>query len=306
MSREVYSVLRASRTTAATATSSTKADAVISVMSMHAGGHTDTGRKLENQDTFKIHRMKSGHLFVGVLDGHGGNGKAIAQKARDIIVEKVIQAKDWKSDRKAIMEQASSRAHASIANGSVDASLSGTTATYAVVSRTGELVVACVGDSRAIVGRKDAAGKMGAVQLTRDHNCDDPREAQRIRRAGAKVEPYRSGDQYVGPNRIWNPGPIQRLPGLCVSRSIGDTLAHTLGCIAEPEVHDIVLSNKDKFLIVASDGVWDGITNKEAVDIVAHQQDPTRAAKALVKAGLAGMEAKHLEDNVTAVVVYFN
>ena len=61
-----------------------------------------------------------------------------------------------------------------------------------------------------------------------------------------------------------------------------------------------------QFLILASDGVWDGITNREAVDIVEQQRDPTRAAKALVKAGLAGMDRNHLEDNATAVVVYFN
>ena len=71
-------------------------------------------------------------------------------------------------------------------------------------------------------------------------------------------------------------------------------------------VANFLSSTPFQFLILASDGVWDGITNREAVDIVEQQRDPTRAAKALVKAGLAGMDRNHLEDNATAVVVYFN
>ncbi|XP_065829686.1 uncharacterized protein [Oscarella lobularis] len=304
MSREGYSVLRASRA----GPCGRNEPAPKAATSVRAGGYTDTGRKLENQDTFKIQQMKStGDLYVSVLDGHGANGKAVAHQARDLLYEKIERAKDFASDRKTSMKQACTRTHAAIVNGSIDASLSGTTATYAVINRAvGELVIGCVGDTRAIIGRKDASGKMGVAALTRDHNCDDPREAQRVRRAGGKVEPYRSGEQLIGPNRIWNPGPVQRLPGLCVSRSIGDTFAHSLGCSAEPEIQDIVLTSRDKFLILASDGVWDGITNREAVDIVEQQRDPTRAAKALVKAGLAGMDRNHLEDNATAVVVYFN
>ena len=191
MSREGYSVLRASRA----GPCGRNEPAPKAATSVRAGGYTDTGRKLENQDTFKIQQMKStGDLYVSVLDGHGANGKAVAHQARDLLYEKIERAKDFASDRKTSMKQACIRTHAAIVNGSIDASLSGTTATYAVINRAvGELVIGCVGDTRAIIGRKDASGKMGVAALTRDHNCDDPREAQRVRRAGGKVEPYRSG-----------------------------------------------------------------------------------------------------------------
>ncbi len=55
-------------------------------------------------------------------------------------------------------------------------------------------------------------------------------------------------------------------PGLAMSRSIGDTLVKDIGVIAEPEITSYSLTAMDKFLIIATDGVWEYIPN-EKVDI---------------------------------------
>ena len=54
-----------------------------------------------------------------------------------------------------------------------------------------------------------------------------------------------------------------------MSRSIGDAVASSIGVIAEPEFFELELNHKDKFIIMASDGVWEFISNEEAVRIVA-------------------------------------
>ena len=57
-------------------------------------------------------------------------------------------------------------------------------------------------------------------------------------------------------------------PGLAMSRSFGDKVAAFAGVTAVPEVEKVELSAEDKFLIVASDGVWEYITDEEAVRLV--------------------------------------
>ena len=54
-----------------------------------------------------------------------------------------------------------------------------------------------------------------------------------------------------------------------MSRSLGDLVAHRAGVSPEPEVCSVELHEDDAFLIVASDGVWEFMTNQEAAEIVA-------------------------------------
>jgi len=58
-----------------------------------------------------------------------------------------------------------------------------------------------------------------------------------------------------------------------MSRSIGDTIAHDFGVSSEPEFSRHHLTENDKFLIVASDGIWDVISSEEAVKIVGKALD---------------------------------
>lgn len=51
-------------------------------------------------------------------------------------------------------------------------------------------------------------------------------------------------------------------------RSLGDGDLKGVGLIAEPEVLQFQLSDSDEFLILASDGLWDCMSNHEAIQIV--------------------------------------
>ena len=52
------------------------------------------------------------------------------------------------------------------------------------------------------------------------------------------------------------------IPGLAMSRSLGDTVAHTAGVISEPEMSIVELRPEDKVLIWASDGLWEFMSNQ--------------------------------------------
>jgi len=75
-----------------------------------------------------------------------------------------------------------------------------------------------------------------------------------------------------------------------MSRSIGDFVAQTVGVIPEPEFYEKTLTHHDKFLILASDGVWEFITNEQAVKMVVpfwKKNDPKGACEMLVAKSVA-------------------
>jgi serine/threonine protein phosphatase PrpC len=101
-----------------------------------------------------------------------------------------------------------------------------------------------------------------ATSLSLDHKPDRADEFERIMQSDGRVDPFReeNGDP-VGPARVWLK--TQNIPGLAMSRSIGDLVAASVGVIPEPEFFELVLNESDKFMVIASDGVWEFIDNDE-------------------------------------------
>jgi serine/threonine protein phosphatase PrpC len=97
-------------------------------------------------------------------------------------------------------------------------------------------------------------------QLTRDHKPDLPEERERILENKGRVEPYIMDDgEECGPHRVWLAE--ENVPGLAMSRSIGDLVAASVGVTWQPEISNYQVGEFDKFLIVASDGVWEFMDN---------------------------------------------
>ena len=70
----------------------------------------------------------------------------------------------------------------------------------------------------------------------------------------------------LGPHRVWLKN--QNLPGLAMARSFGDLVAASVGVSPEPEVLDFDLEPNDKFIVIASDGVWEFLSNEDVMKIV--------------------------------------
>ena len=63
------------------------------------------------------------------------------------------------------------------------------------------------------------------------------------------------------------------VPGLAMSRSFGDEIAHNVGVICVPEVGTFDLKEEDKFFVVASDGLWEFISSEECVKVIGNFYD---------------------------------
>ena len=84
----------------------------------------------------------------------------------------------------------------------------------ALALRQGKMMVANVGDSRAISGVfvKGQGISGGARELTRDHKPGIPGEKARIEACGGEVKPLMVQGTAYGPDRVWMKG--QETPGL--------------------------------------------------------------------------------------------
>jgi serine/threonine protein phosphatase PrpC len=93
-----------------------------------------------------------------------------------------------------------------------------------------------------------------------------------------------------------------------MSRSIGDFIAHSVGVATEPEVKRFELQPEDKFMIIASDGVWEFLTNEAIAKIVWPfylKNSPEQAGNAIVRAAAQKWrENDTVIDDITCVTIF--
>ncbi|KAG7251491.1 hypothetical protein CRUP_003370, partial [Coryphaenoides rupestris] len=148
----------------------------------------------------------------------------------------------------------------------------GSTATVALLRDGIELVVASVGDSRAMLSRK---GK--ALKLTVDHHPDRKDEKESV------GQPNVNGR-------------------LNMTRSIGDFDLKSMGVIAKPETRRIKLQHvNDSFLVLTTDGINFIMNSQEICDAINQCHDPKEAAQRISDQSLQYGS----EDNSTIIVVPF-
>lgn len=152
--------------------------------------------------------------------------------------------------------------------------------------------------------RKRSRANLSAEGLTIDHKPDLLHEFSRITSAGGRVFSVRYADGVVGPPRVWLGQ--ANLPGLAMSRSIGDFVVHTAGVVSTPDITEMEIDcDSDCMLIVATDGLWDQVSNSEAVNIAANFADPQLAVAALIaEARGRWLERDRNIDDITVCVVH--
>ncbi|XP_075474323.1 putative protein phosphatase 2C 60 [Primulina tabacum] len=195
------------------------------------------------------------------------------------------------------------------------------------------LYIASLGDSRAVLGRLvKATGEVLAIQLSMEHNAS----FESVRKELQSLHPDDSQIVVLRHN-VW------RVKGLIqISRSIGDVYLKKAEynreplyakfrlrepfkrpiLSAEPAITVQQLLPHDQFIIFASDGLWEHLTNQEAVDLV--QNHPHNGiARRLVKTALQEAAKKremrysdlkkidrgvrrHFHDDITVVVLFLD
>jgi serine/threonine protein phosphatase PrpC len=212
---------------------------------------------------------------------------------------------------------------------------SGTTAVTALFGRDNIVRFGNVGDSRIICAVSDSAAmprnkNWRAVQLTRDQTCFRQDERERMRKESTKdltfasigmvlgeceyhedfeesqdVQTGVAGERCDDPPRVFLGG--HKFPGCAFTRSLGDSIAKELGVSAQPELtsHDLN-DGKTKCIIVASDGVFEFVSNDEVVGICEEfYPDSDRASKEIVKLSYNKWAIEdERADDVTVIVAY--
>lgn len=162
-----------------------------------------------------------------------------------------------------------------------------------------KIIAATVGDSIAVLGQRVDSG-LRALSLSATHAPDEPGEKARIEDMGGHVEP--AADDGSSPARVFFANGT--LPGLAISRSLGDHYARRIGVISQPSMVVHERGPTDDHLILASDGVWAVMTPQEAVEIVGAERHATRGCTALLRVAMQRWADKKVayRDDITAVV----
>lgn len=206
---------------------------------------------------------KPDHMLVAVFDGHGGAGAA-AYAAKHLIakIEKNEQWKEYINSNCENIKLLSEALQTSFLTIDVDIrsqqdctpqDQSGCTAVVCVVT---PVLIMCsnAGDSRCVM-----SSDSGDLAMSEDHKPDDMPEKRRIEGAGGCVQ-------------------MGRVEGnLAVSRAFGDFEYKDRKDLPQdeqkvsalPEIFIHYRNTKDDFLLLACDGLWDVMSNKEAVNEVA-------------------------------------
>lgn len=174
----------------------------------------------------------------------------------------------------------------------------GTTALICILLGGDRLIVAGVGDSECAIGRQ-IDGRLHGEYLNEVHNTENPREARRIRKEAPQAEIRSRG--YIGATDE-ECGVIHKL---AMTRALGHSYLADFGVIPVPSIKRMTLTGNERFLIVASDGVWDGIDATQAMEFAAGGDTPKAAARRVVEKAVA-LYPSSAPDNTTAVVVFLH
>ena len=224
------------------------------------------------------------------MDGHGEDGDKVSHNIKSKLANYLFNHKDFGTDIKAALSDVIARCETEILREStIETDFSGTTFTCAVI-RGNRCTMANIGDSRtSIACRNPNTGEVTAESLTVDHKPDLPAEKARIQNKGGRVFAVEYDDGIDGPARVWL-GHMD-VPGLAMSRSLGDVVAHSAGVSSEPEFfeYDFNQGREDLILVMASDGLWEFMSDSEVMDIAMSTTEPRFAVDQLIsKATLVG------------------
>jgi serine/threonine protein phosphatase PrpC len=136
-----------------------------------------------------------------------------------------------------------------------------------------------VGDSRVVL-----VTNFGAKRLTYDHKASDYNEANRIRSCGGIIFNERVFGQLI------------------LTRALGDLSLKRQGVIPTPYVSKYHISDKDKYIVMASDGVWDVLSDEDMFLFSKAVRNSDDFAKIIVNNSLM----RGSRDNISVTVIKLN
>ncbi|KAK6241710.1 hypothetical protein SCA6_007099 [Theobroma cacao] len=256
-----------------------------SKMSKHIthGFHCMKGKSNHDMEDYVVSEFKKKDdselgLFA-IFDGHLGHD--VAKYLQVHLFDNILKEHDFWTEMEDAIRRAYHSTDAEILDKARLLGRGGSTAVTAILINGQKLVVANVGDSRAVICKNGVA-----EQLSVDH--EPSKEKRMIESRGGFVSNL--------------PGDVPRVDGqLAVARAFGDK-SLKLHLSSEPDVTAVPIGDDVEFIILASDGIWKVMSNQEAVDTIKNIKDAQSAAKLLIEAAVS----KKSKDDISCIVVRFH
>lgn len=222
--------------------------------------------------------------YYAVFDGHAGTDAAVYSVSH--LHQFLAESSFYPTDPERALRDAFSRTDSLFLEKCNRENLrSGTTAVCALLRPTEQMLyVAWLGDSQALLVRNGQG-----MQVVNPHKPDRKDERERIEDMGGCV-------------LFWG---TWRVNGeLAVSRAIGD-LGYKPYVTSEPDVTAVPLNGTEDFLVLACDGLWDFVSEQEAVMAVYQQIAEAPGDIEYVSQRLVQLSKLHgSTDNISVIVVF--
>ena len=216
--------------------------------------------------------------LFGIFDGHGGNDvvKYIKDRLPEIIKTNLLNNNSYDNSIETKISLAFNKIDEELKF--YDSEHTGSTATILLLTED-KIYCANVGDSSAFIIYDNHL-----LKINTDHKCIDQKEEERILRSGGKITKNRVMGQLV------------------LSRCLGDLYCKKYGVSNIPDISINKLERNIKYIVVASDGVWDVVGENDLMNLSKNRKNADGFCKDLVKLAID----KDTKDNVSCIVISFD
>ena len=305
----------------------------------------EKGKQKINQDSYlvlpNINNTKNCKIF-GVFDGHGDNSDILCQEIRDYFIdyfsdnniyknqnmflnknleylnsisndeklEKVYNlfTKNNYNEINKLFDNINKKLHEKYKENNFCLKTGSTSNIVVVMNDKKEnclnkIISINLGDSKSLLITEDNK----AIDLNVIHNPEDLKEKERIEKNGGEISRVDWAD--YGPLRVFYKG--KHYPGLAMTRAFGDFNAEPLGINTIPDIREYdIYDKKPKIIVLATDGVWQFLSNEKVKNILLPYYDEDNingAAQKLVRTALRMWETKNPDfiDDITVIILFF-
>ena len=301
---------------------------------------TEKGNQKINQDTYlvfpNVNNTHNAKIF-GIFDGHGKYGDKLSQEIRDNFIyffsdknkyekeifkdyeqrlsnddnlEKIYKymTKNNYREINQFFKEINSKLHDKYRSNNICFN-SGTTSNMLMILNDknthalNKLISINLGDSKCILINKDNK----IFELNERHTPDNIKEKERIEQNGGEISRVDWAD--FGPLRIFYKN--KPYPGLSMTRAFGDFNAENLGFNTIPDIVEYDINEKKpKIIILATDGIWQFLSNEQVKNIILPYYDEDNINGGIQK--LVGSARKMWEtknprfiDDITIILIFF-
>ena len=248
-----------------------------------------------NQDNYLVQKdflnLKE-HFILTIGSGHGTYGHLISKFICDILPSKINNLSEEN-----IKQSFSSTNKLLLNESKIDCTLSGSSFSSIIVTPE-KIISANVGICKGVLACYEN-GEYIAVNLTKDHNINDPDEMKRVLNNGGVIK---NEDKIYIKN--------SDIPGINITRSFGDKLGLGIGILDIPYLYNYYIKGNEKFILLASNGIWKFIDSDESVKIIKNfyenEKDSVGALNYLIKEAITRWKnEKNYVEDITAILLFF-